>query len=92
MIKSIRRTSNFKKHFKQVIRQGKDIKKFEVVLDLLLEQAELPEKYRDHALTGDYLGERDLHIEPDWLLLYHIENDELVLVLTDTGSHSDSFN
>ena len=51
----------------------------------------LPEKYQDHALTADWIGHRECHIQPDWLLIYRIENNVLVLTLTRTGSHSDLF-
>ena len=59
------------------------------VIGLLASGVDLPAKYGDHALTGDYTGFRDLHIKPDWLLLYYIEED--VVVFYDTGSHSDLF-
>ncbi len=51
----------------------------------------LPEKHKDHALSGDYIGCRECHITPDWLLIYEIDNGELILYLTRTGSHSDLF-
>jgi len=51
----------------------------------------LPESNRDHELTGNYAGHRECHIQPDWLLIYRIENDVLVLALTRTGTHSDLF-
>ncbi|MDR2513813.1 MAG: type II toxin-antitoxin system YafQ family toxin, partial [Christensenellaceae bacterium] len=51
----------------------------------------LPEKYSDHALTGNWIGHRDCHIQNDWLLIYRIEEDSLVLVLSRTGTHSDIF-
>ena len=52
---------------------------------------ELPAKYKDHALSGDYLGCRECHIEPDWLLVYEILNNELLILLLTTGTHSDLF-
>ena len=51
----------------------------------------LSEKYRDHELSGNYSGCRECHIEPDWLLIYEIHNDKLILILTRTGTHSDLF-
>ena len=51
----------------------------------------LPEKNKDHALSGDWIGHRECHIQPDWLLIYRIENDILVLTLARTGTHSDLF-
>ena len=61
------------------------------VVKMLAKGETLPPQYRDHALTGDLEGTRDCHITPDWLLLYRIENDVLVLTLTRTGSHADLF-
>ncbi len=58
---------------------------------MLAEQKPLPPKYNDHALTGDYSGCRECHISPDWLLIYEIYEDELLLYLTRTGTHSDLF-
>ena len=71
-------------------RRGKDLRKLRQPLATLLQQASLPARYRDHALRGNWRGYRDLHIEPDWLLIYCIEGDELQLVRT--GSHADLFN
>lgn len=61
------------------------------VVDLLASGETLPDKYRDHSLTGDYNGYRECHVLPDWLLIYRIENDFLILGLTRTGTHSDLF-
>ena len=79
--------------FKFTVRRGKsnDIKKFEKVLDLLIHEKKLDEKYRDHKLVGDYEGCRECHIQPDWLLVYYIEDDILMLTLLRTGTHSDLF-
>lgn len=63
--------------------------KLRTVLMMLLQQAELPAEYRDHAPSGDWIGFRDLHIEPDWLLLFRIKGDEVQLART--GMHSDLF-
>ena len=63
----------------------------EEVISILAEQKPLPEIYRDHNLSGDYIGCRECHITPDWLLIYEIKNNELVLCLTRTGTHSDLF-
>ena len=62
-----------------------------LIVNILAAGEALPPQYRDHALTGDLAGTRDCHITPDWLLLYRIENDVLVLTLTRTGSHADLF-
>ncbi len=63
----------------------------EQVVDFLAKGEILPEKYKDHALSGDYLGFRECHITPDWLLVYAIKNETLVLTLSRTGTHSDLF-
>jgi len=81
--------SRFKKDVKLAQKRGKDMGKLKAVLSLLIEQSPLPALYRDHALSGDWKGFRDLHIEPDWLLLYRIEGEELQLART--GTHSDLF-
>lgn len=87
----IRYSSRFKKDFKTVVKRGYDIKLLEEVLTLLLEEQILPQKYLDHTLTGNYAGHRECHITPDWLLVYKIEKDILILSLTRTGTHSDLF-
>ena len=61
------------------------------VLDYLVQEQPLPEKYRDHALSGNYADFRECHILPDWLLIYKVEEDILILTLTRTGSHSELF-
>ena len=70
-------------------RQGKDLEKLKIVIELLLFDQKLPEALRDHELTGQWKGARDLHIEPDWLLIYEDSHKELRLIRT--GSHSDLF-
>ena len=87
----IRRTSQFKKDYKRSIKRGLEINKLDVVIELLAKDGYLPPEYNDHPLTGDKNGLRECHIEPDWLLVYRIDNDILVLVLTSTGTHSDLF-
>ena len=67
------------------------MRRFETVVGILASGEKLPAKYRDHKLTGDKSGLRDCYIEPDWLLLYRIENETLILELTRTGTHSDLF-
>jgi mRNA interferase YafQ len=74
---------------KRAEKRGKDLSKLRTVLRLLAQEQPLPQEYRDHALRGDWIGFRDLHIEPDWLLLYRIEGDEVQLART--GTHSDLF-
>lgn len=81
----------FKKDYKLVKKRGYDIKKFTELIDILRSGDAIPQKYKDHALSGSYAGYRECHIEPDWLLIYKKENDILVLILFRTGSHSDLF-
>ena len=83
--------TRFRKNLKKMLRRGKDISKLEAVVSMLARGEPLPAKCKDHALTGDLAGLRDCHIENDWLLLYYIEDNVLVLTLTDTGTHSDLF-
>ncbi len=84
-------SSKFKKDLKLLKRRRYDLSLLEVVVDTLASGKELPEKNRDHQLSGDYAGCRECHITPDWLLIYEIAEGELFLYLTRTGSHSDLF-
>lgn len=88
---TIRYQTAFKKDYKRIVRRGYDVRLLEEVITILAEQRPLPEIYRVHNLSGDYIGCRECHITPDWLLIYEIKNDELVLCLTRTGTHSDLF-
>lgn len=90
---SVQFTKQFEKDLKLVLRQGKDRKKIDEVIDLLRNGKKLPDKYRDHSLNNSkyYKNQRDCHIEPDWVLIYKIKKDELILELMRTGSHSDLF-
>ena len=88
---TVRRTTKFRKELKKMLKRGADLDKLETVVNILAAGETLPPQYHDHALTGDLEGTRDCHITPDWLLLYRIENDVLVLTLTRTGSHADLF-
>ena len=83
------RSGRFKRDVKRVEKRGKDINKLKAVLLLLIQEMPLPASYNDHPLRGQWKGFRDLHIEPDWLLLYRVEGDELQLART--GTHSDLF-
>ncbi|MCL2845386.1 MAG: type II toxin-antitoxin system YafQ family toxin [Chitinivibrionia bacterium] len=87
----IRYTKDMKQDVKRMVKRGKNISKLERVLYLLANGNELPPKYRNHKLTGNYSGHFECHIEPDWLLIYKILNDELILIATATGTHSDLF-
>lgn len=88
---NLRFTNKIQRNIKLMKKRGKDLEKLKVVLNLLQKGEELPSKYRDHALTGDFTDCRECHIEPDWLLVYEIINSELVILLLTTGSHSDLF-
>ena len=87
----IRYSSRFRKDFKTIVKRGYDVKLFEAVLNLLVQEKVLPQKYLDHPLAGNYAGHRECHITPDWLLIYKIEKEILTLSLTRTGTHSDLF-
>ena len=87
----IARTSRFKKDLKAVIKRGYNINLMGSVVDMLADGQELPVQYRDHELTGNFKGCRECHITPDWLLIYEVADEELILYLTRTGSHSDLF-
>lgn len=84
-------TAGFKKDLKRLSKRKLDISKLETVVDILLSGEQLPPKYKDHNLIGNWFGHRECHIDTDWLLIYYIENDVLTLTLTRTGSHSDMF-
>ena len=85
-------TSRFKKDYKTAIKRGLDIKKLDDIIVSLASGIPLLPNQKDHALSGDYAGFRECHIGPDWLLVYAINGNELILTLARTGSHSDLFN
>ncbi len=87
----VRFTNQFKKDIKLAKKQGKDIEKLFDVIGILANGETLDEKYRDHDLSGNFKGCRECHIEPDWLLIYEIDNNVLVLMLNRVGSHSELF-
>lgn len=92
MIKyTVKVTTQFKKDYKLAIKRGLKIDMLEQIVESLANGVPLPEKNRDHALTGNWSGHRECHILADWLLVYHIEDDILVLTLARTGAHSDLF-
>jgi mRNA interferase YafQ len=88
-MRTIRRTSQFKRDVKHKQRQGKDLGKLKKVLESLVKDKRLSQKYRDHVLVGQYKGTRECHIEPDWLLIYELAESEVVLI--GAGSRSDLF-
>ena len=85
----VRKTSRYKKSLKKMLKRGKDIKKLTNVVLKLANGEQLPPQYKDHPLNGDLAGLRDCHIENDWVLLYEIKDNLLILSLADTGTHSD---
>jgi len=86
---NLRVTKRFKKDLQIMIAQGKCYGAFRAILELLLGQKPLPAKHRDHSLIGNWKGRRELHVEPDWLLIYKIEED--TLILERTGPHATLF-
>jgi len=87
----LKQTSQFKKDLRRMVKRGANMDLLDEVVLLLRERKALPDKYEDHPLTGNWAGYRDCHIQPDWLLLYRVEENVLILSLTRTGSHSDLF-
>lgn len=87
----VRYSAKFKKDFKLIQKRGYDINLLQEIITFLCEEKPLPQKNKDHALSGDYVGFRECHITPDWLLVYKIEKEILTLSLTRTGTHSDLF-
>ena len=85
------RTTQFKMDYKGAQKRNRDMVLLDEVILMLANGEKLPEAMRDHDLSGNYRGYRECHIEPDWLLVYRIQNDRLLLVLSRTGSHSDLF-
>jgi len=83
------RSGAFKRDVKRTDKRGKDMDKLREILRLLIEGKILPERYKDHPLKGEWAGWRDAHIEPDWLLIYRVEGNELRLART--GTHADLF-
>jgi len=86
---TIRYTSQFKKDYKQIKKQNKDLTKLQTLIEKLVNRETLEAKYKDHGLAGSLKGYRDCHIEPDWLIIYKIAHD--TLILERTGSHSELF-
>ena len=84
-------TTQFKKDYKLAEKRNKDMSLIDECIRLLAARKELPPEYRDHALTGNWKGSRECHIQPDWLFVYRIEGNDLILTLVRTGTHSDLF-
>ena len=87
----VRYSSKFNKDYKLIKKRGCNLDKLKKVVALLRDGIKLPPKYIDHALSGNYANFRECHIEPDWLLIYKIDNSVLILTVFRTGTHSDLF-
>ncbi len=88
---TVKFTNQFKKDYKLAKKRGKRMELINEAINILADGEALPEKYRDHSLSGNWAGHRECHIQPDWLLVYYFEDDILVLTLARTGTHSDLF-
>lgn len=84
-------TAKFKRDYKLAMKRNLNIDILDDAIRILASGSPLPESYNDHMLSGNWKGYRECHIQPDWLLVYCIEDNDLVLVLTRTGTHSDIF-
>ena len=84
-------SARFKKDLRLSQKRGRNIAFLESIVDTLASGKKLAAKHRDHALKGKYMGCRECHIEPDWLLIYKIDKGLLILLLTRTGTHSDLY-
>ncbi|MBS4008075.1 MAG: type II toxin-antitoxin system YafQ family toxin [Clostridium sp.] len=88
---TVKPTNRFRKDYKLMEKRNLEMSLLDEIITKLAQGIPLPANNRDHELTGNYAGHRECHIQPDWLLIYRIENDVLVLALTRTGTHSDLF-
>ncbi len=91
MMYEIKYTSQFKRDVKLAQKRGYKMELLQKTIALLASGEELPEQYHDHALIGNFSGHRECHIQPDWLLVYRIVEDQILLELVRTGTHSDLF-
>ncbi len=91
MTYNLKPTTQFKKDLKLCKKRGLNIDLLTEVLKLLEEGKNPPEKYNDHPLSGSFTGCRECHIQPDWLLIYEISGNDMIIYLTRTGTHSDLF-
>ncbi|MFO7679973.1 MAG: type II toxin-antitoxin system YafQ family toxin [Chloroflexota bacterium] len=82
-------TRQFKKDLERMKKRGKNSGKLKAIMSSLIDEEALPERHRDHALVGNFQGRRECHIEPDWLLIYKLEDNDIIF--ERTGSHSDLF-
>lgn len=87
----VKYSGRFRRGLRLAVKRGLDISLLEEIVEKLRVRAVLDAKYKDHALSGKYKGYRECHIQPDWLLIYLVEDDILTLTLVDTGTHADLF-
>lgn len=87
----IKTTNHFERDYKRIEKQGKDINKLTAIMDTLSYQKPLEPRHRDHKLKGNYTEHRECHIEPDWLLVYRVNQNEETIIFVRTGSHADLF-
>lgn len=87
----VKPTTKFQRDIKRAERRGYNLSLVTDVIKILAAGGSLPQKFKDHDLNGEYTGCRECHITPDWLLIYRISKDKLILVLSRTGTHSDLF-
>ena len=85
-------TAKFRRDVKRIIKRGLDLSLMDAVVQTLIEEKPLAPKHRDHALKGNYAGFRECHIQPDWLLIYATDGENLILTASRTGSHADLLN
>ena len=88
---TVKPTTQFRKDYKLAMKRGLRISLLEDIVSLLALGEPLPDKNKDHALSGDWVGHRECNIQPDWLLVYRVEENVLVLTLVRTGTHADLF-
>jgi len=88
---TVKPSSTFRKDLKRIEKRGYHLALLTDVIKLLANGEDLPLKYRDHCLSGDYSSGRECHITPDWLMIYELTESDLILYLTRTGTHSDLF-
>lgn len=91
MTYKVKMTTAFKKSYKRCQKLGMDMKLLDEIIDTLRKGDKLDQRHRDHGLTGNWIGFRECHIKPDWLLVYLLEDDILTLTAVDTGTHVDIF-
>ena len=90
-MRTFSRTSQFKKDIKRADKRGKDLARLKTVIDLLIDGNVLPPGYKDHPLRGNFAGSRDCHVEPDWVLIYTLTENNSHVRFERTGTHSDLF-